>query len=69
MYKITVANDSEPIHFINTYSDEMKAWEAFFQFTDWGMANEFSTVNIYNSEMKCFTRHFYREERKVVTVK
>ena len=34
-----------------------------------GFANEYSTVNIYNSEMKCFTKIFYREERKVVEVK
>ena len=67
MYKITVANDSEPIHFINTYSDEMKAWEAFFEFVDWGFANEYSTVNIYTPVGKCYTKLFYREGRKVIT--
>jgi len=67
MYKITVANDSEPIHYVNTYSDEMKAWEAFFEFTDWGFANEYSTVNIYTPVGKCYTKLFYREGRKVVT--
>jgi hypothetical protein len=67
MYKITVANDSEPIHFVNTYSDEMLAWKDFFAFTDWGFANEYSTVNIYTPEGKCYTKLFYREGRKVVT--
>jgi hypothetical protein len=60
MYKITCANDSEPIHFINTYSDEMKAWEAFFQFTDWGMSDKYMTVNLYTPINKCYTKVFYR---------
>ena len=69
MYKITCAYDSNAPHWSAEYENEFGAWENFFLFTDWGMANEYSTVNLYNSEMKCFTKHFYREQRKVVTVK
>ena len=69
MYKITIAYDLNAPHWSKEYSDELEAHTEFAKFVDWGFANEYSTVNLYNSEMKCFTRHFYREERKVVTVK
>ncbi len=69
MYKITCAYDEQPAHFTQQISDELEAHKTFAKFVDWGFAQEYSTVNLYNSEMKCFTRHFYREERKVVTVK
>jgi hypothetical protein len=42
------------------YHDEMEAWQAFFSFTDWGMANEYATLNIYTPELKCYTKNFYR---------
>jgi hypothetical protein len=67
MYKITVAYDNNAPHWQKDYPDEMKAWQAFFQFTDWGTANEYSTVNIYTPELVCYTKVFYREGRKVVT--
>jgi hypothetical protein len=38
----------------------MEAWSAFFKVTDWGFADEFSTVNIYTPELKCYTKNFYR---------
>jgi hypothetical protein len=56
MYKITVAYDNNAPHWQRDYSDEMKAWQAFFQFTDWGTANEYSTVNIYTPELVCYTK-------------
>jgi len=67
MYKITVAYDSSAPHINFEYEDEMKAWKDFFSFTDWGFANEYSTVNIYTPTSKCYTKIFYREGRKVVT--
>jgi hypothetical protein len=67
MYKITVAYDSNAPHIEFKYEDEMKAWKDFFSFTDWGFANEYSTVNIYTPTAKCYTKIFYREGRKVVT--
>jgi hypothetical protein len=69
MYKITLAYDNNAPHWQKDYANEFEAWKDFFAFTDWGFANEYSTVNLYNSEMKCFTKIFYREERKVVEVK
>jgi hypothetical protein len=67
MYKITVANDSEPIHFVNTYSDELEAHTEFAKYVDWGFADEYATVNLYTPIGKCYTKVFYREGRKVVT--
>ena len=67
MYKITVAYDENAPHINFEYEDEMKAWKDFFSFTDWGFANEYSTVNIFTPSAKCYTKIFYREGRKVVT--
>ena len=66
MYKITIAYDEKPIHWTKEYSDELQAHKAFAGFTDWGFANEYSTVNLYTPSLKCYTKVFYREGRKVV---
>jgi hypothetical protein len=60
MYKITLSYDNNAPHWQGDYYDEMEAWKAFFSFTDWGFANEFSTVNIYTPELKCYTKNLYR---------
>ena len=66
MYKITLAYDENAPHWEKEYESEYKAWEEFFQFVDWGFADEYSTVNIYTPALKCYTKIFYREGRKVV---
>ncbi len=66
MYKITSSYDSNPPHWSAEYETELGAWENFFLFTDWGMANEYRTVNIYTPSGKCYTKVFYRGG-KVVT--
>jgi hypothetical protein len=60
MYKITCAYDSNAPHWSAEYENEFGAWENFFLFTDWGMANEYSTVNLYTPAGKCYTKVFYR---------
>ena len=67
MYKITIAYDEKPTHWEQQYENEFEAWKDFFSFTDWGFANEYSTVNLYTPALKCYTKIFYREGRKVVT--
>jgi hypothetical protein len=69
MHKITLAYDENAPHWEKEYQDEFEAWKDFFAFVDWGFANEYSTVNIYTPALKCYTKIFYREGRKVVTVK
>jgi len=60
MYKITCAYDGNAPHWSAEYEIEFGAWESFFRFTDWGMANEFSTVNIMTPTGKMYTKVFYR---------
>lgn len=67
MYQITVSYDGKPIHFNQNYADALEAFSAFLSFTDWGWANEYSTVNLNMPTGKMYTRTFYREGRKVVT--
>ena len=66
MYKITVANDENPIHWSKEYSYELEAHTEFSKFVDWGFADEYSTVNLYTPSGKCYTKLFYREGRRVV---
>ena len=67
MYQITVSYDSKPIHWNKNYDDALQAFEGFLSFTDWGFANEYSTVNLMTPTGKMYTKVFYREGRKVVT--
>jgi hypothetical protein len=60
MYKLTCAYDGKAPHWTAEYEIEFGAWESFFRFTDWGMANEFSTVNIMTPTGKMYTKVFYR---------
>ena len=67
MYKITVTYDSNPVpDYVFQYSDELQAHKEFAKFTDWGFANEYSTVNLSTPTGKMYTKIFYREGRKVV---
>jgi hypothetical protein len=67
MYKITVTYDSKPSpDFSFQYADELQAHKEFAKFTDWGFANEYSTVNLSTPTGKMYTKIFYRKDRKVV---
>ena len=65
-YTITVSYDEQPAHFAKQYSDELEAHVEFAKYIDWGFANEYSTVNLYTPSLKCYTKIFYREGRRVV---
>ena len=65
-YKITVSNDGSPIHWTQTYSDELQAHKEFAKFIDWGFADEYATVNLHTPTGKCYTKIFYRKDRRVV---
>ena len=60
MYKLTSSYDGQTPHWSAPYEDEFGAWENFFLFTDWGMAKEYRTVNLYTPTGKCYTKVFYR---------
>ena len=65
-YAITSAYDGEAPHWVQRYENEYGAWESFFLFTDWGMANEYRTVNLSTPTGKMYTKTFYRDGRVVV---
>lgn len=65
-YKVTCQYDyEESPHWVGKYEDEFEAWRNFFLFTDWGMANEYSIVNIFTPTGKAYTKVFYRDGRVV----
>lgn len=67
MYKITVTYDSAPKPYcVLEYSDELQAHKEFAKFIDWGFADEYSTVNLFTPSGKCYTKIFYRKDRRVV---
>ena len=68
MYKITVTYDEQKTpNNVFQYSDELEAFKNFLSFTDWGFADEYSTVNLSTPTGKMYTKIFYREGRRVVT--
>ena len=61
MYKITVTYDENPApDYVFQYSDELQAHKEFAKFTDWGFANEYSTVNLLEPSGKLHTKILYR---------
>ena len=67
MYKITVTYDENPApDYVFQYSYELQAHKDFSKFVDCGFADKYSTVNLYTPSLKCYTKIFYREGRKVV---
>ena len=60
MYRRTCAYDGNSHHWSAEYETEFGAWENFFRFTDWGTANEYSTVNLSTPTGKMYTKVFYR---------
>jgi len=66
LYAVTVAYDSQPVHWTGRYADALSAVNTFNSFEDWGFADEYSTVNLSEPSGKMHTKVFYREGRKVV---
>jgi hypothetical protein len=68
MHKITVTYDEATApNYTYQYADELQAHQEFAKYIDWGFADEYSTVNLYTPTGKCYTKVFYRKDRKVVT--
>ena len=60
-FKITVANDSKPIHWQATYTNAFDAVSAFNSFVDVNDAKKFRTVNLFEPNGKCHTKNLYRK--------
>jgi len=66
-YKITVTYDeAKSPNYTFQYSDELQAHKEFAKYIDWGFADEYATVNLYTPLGKCYTKIFYRKDRRVV---
>ena len=66
-YAITVAYDGNVPHWTGRYTDALTAVNEFNKHVDWGVADEYATVNLSEPSGKMHTKLFYREGRKVVT--
>ena len=67
-YAITLSYDGKPPHWTKRFKFALEAVRVYDSFTDWGMAENYSTVNLAEPNGKLWTRHLYREGRKVVNV-
>ena len=67
LYAVTVAYDSQPVHWTGRYADALTAVDEFNKHVDLGFADEYATVNLSEPSGKMHTRTFYREGRKVVS--
>ena len=59
-FKVTAANDSEPVHYSCEFDTAYEAVKTFLSFVDHGFADMTRTVNLYEPTGKCFTRVFQR---------
>ena len=60
MYKITCAYDGKPPHRSMQLDNALDAVNSYRSFTDWGFADEYSTVNLLEPSGKMHTKIFYR---------
>lgn len=65
-YAITLSYDGKPPHWTKRFKFALEAVRVYDSFTDWGFADEYATVNLAEPNGKLWTRHLYREGRKVV---
>lgn len=64
-YAVTCSYDGEKPHWIGRYSNALEAVNVFNQFTDWGNAKEYSTVNLSEPSGKMHTKNFYTNGKVV----
>ena len=50
MFKISVSYDGNSPHWNKTYKDFSDAVNAYGEFTDWGFADEISTITLHAGE-------------------
>ncbi len=68
LYSVTNTYDGDKSpHWIGRYDNALDAVKSYLSFTDWGMADEYATVNLSEPNGKMHTTTFYREGRKVVS--
>mgnify|MGYP003346392461 CR=1 FL=1 len=59
-YAVTLSYDGKEPHWIRRYKNALEAVRVYDSFTDWGFADEYSTINFAEPNGKLWTKHFYR---------
>lgn len=67
-YAVTLSYDGQAPHWTKRFEYALEAVRVFDSFTDWGFAENYATVNFSEPSGKMWTRHLYREGRKVVNI-
>ena len=67
-FKITVAYDGNAPHWSAIYTNAVDAVEEFNKFNDFGWAATYLTVNLFEPNGKCHTKHFYRNNQNSKTM-
>lgn len=66
-YAVTLFYDNEiEPRWTKRFKFALEAVRVYDSFTDWGFANEYATVNLAEPTGKLWTKHLYREGRRVV---
>ena len=61
LYSVTCTYDGDKSpHWTGRFNNALDAVDTYNKFVDWGLANEYSTVNLYTPAGKCYTKVFYR---------
>jgi hypothetical protein len=65
MYTVTCAYDGNPPHWTMQLDNALDAVNSYRSFIDWGMADEFATVNLSEPSGKMHTKTLYRTGKMV----
>jgi len=60
LYAVTCSYDGKPPHWVARFDNALDAVNSYRSFSDWGFADEFSTVNLSEPSGKMHTKNFYR---------
>ena len=60
LYAVTCSYDGQAPHWTGRYDNALDAVSTYLKFTDWGLAKEYSTVNLSEPSGKMHTKNFYK---------
>jgi hypothetical protein len=62
LYSVTCTYDGDKSpHWTGRFNNALDAVDTYNKFVDWGLANEYSTVNLSEPSGKMHTKIFYRD--------
>jgi hypothetical protein len=60
LYAVTCAYDGSAPKWVARFDNALDAVNCYNSFTDWGFADEYSTINLSEPSGKMHTKNFYR---------